>query len=136
MLRYQLIWFHYCEIPDYPRCKEWVLASDSYFSADIDTHDFTLGDWFWGVKHNPQLWEHCLCQKKFTKPMWWSILYNSAGLLLDCPCLDKFCDGDWRRLNIVPKLKYRIYNYEQFRKLIDLTRHPLRNLKFDDILPL
>ena len=43
---------------------------------------------------------------------------------------------DWRRLNLIPKLKSRIRNGEQFRKLIDLVRHPFHNLKFDDDLPL
>ena len=68
--------------------------------------------------------------------MWWSILYSSAELLTDCPCLDQFSDEDWRRLNILPKLKSRIRNGEQFRKLTDLARHPFRNLKFDDDLSL
>ena len=136
LLRHQPILLHYCEIPDHPAVRSGLLASDSYFSADIDTHDFTLGDWFWVVKHNPRRWTHCPCQEQFTKPMWWSLLFSSAELLTDCPCLDKFSDEDWRRLNIVPKLKDRIRNSEQFRKLIDLTRHPFRNLKFDDDLPL
>ena len=136
LLRHQPTLLHYCEIPDHPAVRSGLLASDSYFSADIDTHDFTVGDWFWVVKHNPRLWTHCPCQEQFTKPMWWSLLYSSAELLTECPCLDQFSDEDWRRLNIVPKLKDRIRNCEQFRKLIDLTRHPFRNLKFDDDLPL
>ena len=96
LLRHQPTLLHYCEIPDHPAVRSGLLASDSYFSADIDTHDFTVGDWFWVVKHNPRLYE------------------------------------DWRRLNIVPKLKDRIRTREQFRKLIDLTRYPFRNSRFDE----
>ena len=136
LLRHQPTLLHYCEIPDHPAVRSGLLASDSYFSTDIDTHDFTLGDWFWVVKHNPRLWTHCPCKETFTKPMWWSILYSSAELLTDCPCLDLFSDEDWRRLNLLPKLKGRIRNGEQFRTLIDLVRHPFRHLKFDDDLPL
>ncbi len=135
LLRHQPTLLHYCEIPDHPAVRSGLLASGWSYASDIDTHDFTLGDWFWVVKHNPQLWTHCPCQEQFTKPMWWSILYSSAELLPDCPCLDQFSDEDWRRLNILPKLKSRIRNSEQFRKLIDLTRHPFRHLKFDDDLP-
>ncbi|AVM43410.1 hypothetical protein C5Q97_01305 [Victivallales bacterium CCUG 44730] len=109
-----------------------MLASDWPFEKEIDTSDFTLGDWFWTIKHNPNTWFQCPCREQFTKPMWWSLLYSSADLLPDCPCLDKFSDEDWRRLNIVPKLKDRIRTREQFRKLIDLTRHPFRNFKFDE----
>ena len=136
LLRHQPTLLHYCEIPNHPAVRSGLLASDSYFSTDIDTHDFTVCDWFWVVKHNPRRWTHCPCQEQFTKPMWWSILYSSADLLPDCPYLDQFSDEDWRRLNIVPKLKDRIHNSEQFRKLIDLTRHPFHPLKFDDDLPL
>ena len=92
----------------------------------------TAGDWFWGIKHNPRLWNHYSCQDQFTKPMWWSILYSSAELLPDCPYLYLFSDEEWRRLNHLPKLKLRIRNGEQFRKLTDLIRYPFRHLKFDD----
>ena len=136
LLRHQPTLLHYCEIPNHPAVRSGLLASDWPFEKEIDTSDFTLGNWFWVVKHNPRRWTHCPCQEQFTKPMWWSILYSSADLLPDCPYLDQFSDEDWRRLNIVPKLKDRIHNSEQFRKLIDLTRHPFRNLKFDDDLPL
>ena len=136
LLQHQPILLHYCEIPDHPAIRSGLLASGWSYAGDIDTHDFTLGDWFWVVKHNPGIWYNCPCKEKFTKPMWWSILYSSAELLTDCPCLDQFSDEDWRRLNLLPKLKSRIRNSEQFRKLIDLVRHPFRNLKFDDDLPL
>ena len=112
--------------------RSGLLASDWPFEKEIDTSDFTLGDWFWTVKHNPSTWFQCPCREQFTKPMWWSLLYSSADLLPDCPCLDKFSDEDWRRLNIVPKLKDRIRTREQFRKLIDLTKYPFRNSKFDE----
>ena len=114
-----------------PCCTERTAGEWSY-EKDIDTHDFTLWDWFWTVKYNPGIWFHCPCKEQFSKPMWWSILYSSAELLTKCPCLDQFSDEDWRRLNILPKLKSRIRTREQFRKLIDLTRHPFRNLKFDN----
>ena len=81
LLRHQPTLLHYCEIPDHPAVRSGLLASDSYFSTDIDTHDFTLCDWFWVVKHNPRLWNHCPCQDQLTKPMWWSILFSSAELL-------------------------------------------------------
>ncbi len=63
---------------------------------------------------------------------------NYGDFLLDTieSAKDQFSDEDWRRLNLLPKLKSRIRNGEQFRKLIDLVRHPFRNLKFDDNLPL
>ena len=112
--------------------RSGLLASDWPFEKEIDTSDFTLGDWFWVVKHNPRLWTHCPCQEQFTKPMWWSILYSSAELLPDCPYLYLFSDEEWRRLNHLPKLKLRIRNGEQFRKLTDLIRYPFRHLKFDD----
>ena len=86
----------------------------------------TEGDWFWVVKHNPRLWNHYSCQEQFTKVMWRSLLFSSADLLTACPCLDQFSDEDWRRLNLLPKLKSRIRNGEQFRKLIALTRHSFR----------
>ena len=108
-----------------------VLKATS-IEKEIDTSDFTLGDWFWIVKHNPSTWFHSPCREQFTKPMWWSLLYSSADLLPDCPCLDQFSDEDWRRLNIVPKLKNRIRTREQFQKLIDLTRYPFRNSRFDE----
>ena len=132
LLRSQPTLLHYCEIPDHPAVRRGLLASDWPFEKEIDTSDFTLGDWFWTVKHNPSTWFQCPCREQFTKPMWWSLLYSSADLLPDCPCLDKFSDEDWRRLNIVPKLKDRIRTREQFRKLIDLTRYPFRNSKFDE----
>ena len=132
LLRHQPTLLHYCEIPDHPSVRSGLLASDWPFEKEIDTSDFTLGDWFWTVKHNPSTWFQCPCREQFTKPMWWSLLYSSADLLPDCPCLDKFSDEDWRRLNIVPKLKDRIRTREQFRKLIDLTRHPFRNSRFDE----
>ena len=106
---------------------------NSYFSTDIDTHDFTLCDWFWVVKHTPRLWNHCPCQDQFTKPMWWSILFSSAELLTACPCLDQFSDEDWRRLNILPKLRGRLHTSNQFRKLVELTKHPSRHLEFDNL---
>ena len=127
---------HYCEIPDHPAVRSGLLASGWSYAGDIDTHDFTLGDWFWTVKHNPSTWFHCPCREQFTKPMWWSILYSSAELLPDCPCLDQFSDEDWRRLNILPKLKSRIRNSEQFRKLIDLTRYPFHTHRSEDNLSL
>ena len=136
LLRHQPTLHHYCEIPDHPAVRSGLLASGWSYAGDIDTRDFTLGDWFWVVKHNPSTWFQCPCREQFTEPMWWSILYSSAELLTDCPCLDQFSDEDWRRLNLLPKLKSRIRNGEQFRKLIDLVRHPFHNLKFDDDLPL
>ena len=71
LLRHQPTLLHYCEIPNHPAVRSGLLASDSYFSTDIDTHDFTVCDWFWVVKHNPRRWTHCPCQEQFTKPMWW-----------------------------------------------------------------
>ena len=136
LLRHQPTLLHYCEIPDHPAVRSGLLASDSYFSTDIDTHDFTVCDWFWVVKHNPRFWNHCPCQDQFTKPMWWSILFSSAELLTACPCLDQFSDEDWRRLNILPKLRGRLHTSDQFRKLIELTRYPYRHHKFDDDLSL
>ena len=65
------------------------------------------------------------------KPMWWSLLHSSAELLSECPCLDLFSEEDWRRLNIVPKLKDRIRTEEQYRKLIELTKYPFPNSEFD-----
>ena len=132
LLRNQPTLLHYCEISDHPAVRSGLLASDWPLEKEIDTSDFTFGDWFWTVKHNPSTWFQCPCREQFTKPMWWSLLYSSADLLPDCPCLDKFSDEDWRRLNIVPKLKDRIRTREQFRKLIDLTRYPFRNSKFDE----
>ena len=119
LLRSQPTLLHYCEIPDHPAVRRGLLASDWPFEKEI-------------VKHNPSTWFQCPCREQFTKPMWWSLLYSSADLLPDCPCLDKFSDEDWRRLNIVPKLKDRIRTREQFRKLIDLTKYPFRNSKFDE----
>ena len=98
LLRHQPTLLHYCEIPNHPAVRSGLLASDWPFEKEIDTSDFTLGDWFWVVKHNPRRWTHCPCQEQFTKPMWWSILYSSADLLPDCPYLDQFSDEDWRRL--------------------------------------
>ena len=117
--------------------KSWItlLYGAGYWRATV-THDFTLCDWFWGVKHNPSTWFHCPCREQFTKPMWWSILYSSAELLTACPCLDQFSDEDWRRLNILPKLRGRVHTSDQFRKLIDLVRYPFRHFKFDDDLSL
>ena len=66
----------------------------------------------------------------------WSILFSSAELLTACPCLDQFSDEDWRRLNILPKLRGRLHTSDQFRKLIELTRYPYRHHKFDDDLSL
>ena len=136
LLQRQPTLLHYCEIPDHPAVRSGLLASGWSYAGDIDTHDFTLGDWFWVVKHTPRLWTHCPCKEKFTKPMWWSFLFSSAELLTACPCLDQFSDEDWRRLNLLPKLKSRIRNSEQFQKLIDLVRHPFRHFKFDDDLSL
>lgn len=133
LLRHQPTLLHYCEIPDHPAVRSGLLASDSYFTADIDTHDFTFGDWFWVIKHNPRLWNHCPCQEQFTKAMWWSLLFSSAELLKDCPCLGQFSDEDWRRLNLLPKLKGQLHTREQFRKLIDLTSHSFRTHVSDDI---
>ena len=62
--------------------------------------------------------------------MWWSILFSSAELLTACPCLDQFSDEDWRRLNLLLKLKSRIRNGEQFRKLVELIEPPDRHHKF------
>ena len=132
LLRHQPTLLHYCEIPDHPAVRSGLLASDNYFSTDIDTHDFTLCDWFWVVKHTPRLWNHCTCQDQFTKPMWWSILFSSAELLTACPCLDQFSDEDWRRLNILPKLQGRLHTSDQFRKLVELLELPYRHHKFDD----
>ena len=136
LLQHQPTLLHYCEIPDHPAVRSGLLASGWSYAGDIDTHDFTLGDWFWGVKHNPSTWVQCPCREQFTKPMWWSILYSSADLLPDCPYLDQFSDEDWRRLNILPKLKSRIRNSEQFRKLIDLTRYPFHTHRSEDNLSL
>ena len=136
LLRHQPTLLHYCEILDHPAVRSGLLASDSYFSTDIDTHDFTLCDWFWGVKHNPGIGYNCPCQEQFTKSMWWSILYSSAELLPDCPYLYLFSDEDWRRLNLFPKLKSRIRNGEQFRKLIALTRHSFRTHISDEVTQL
>lgn len=132
LLRRQPTLLHYCEIPDHPAVRSGLLASDWPFEKEINTSDFTLGDWFWTVKHNPSTWFQCPCREQFTKPMWWSLLYSSADLLSDCPYLDQFSDEDWRRLNIIPKLKNRIRTREQFQKLIDLTRYPFRNSRFDE----
>ncbi len=132
LLRRQPTLLHYCEIPDHPAVRSGLLASDKYFNEDIDTHDFTLGDWFWIIKHNPRHWFQCPCREQFTKPMWWSILYSSAELLSECPCLDLFSEEDWRRLNILTKLKDRIRTGEQFRKLIELTKYPFSNSAFDE----
>lgn len=134
LLRHQPTLLHYCEIPDHPAVRSGLLASGWSYAGDIDTHDFTLGDWFWVVKHTPRLWTHCPCKEKFTKPMWWSFLFSSAELLTACPCLDQFSDEDWRRLNILPKLQGRLHTSDQFRKLIELTKHPSRHLEFDDPL--
>ena len=79
---------------------------------------------------------NCPCQEQFTKSMWWSILYSSAELLPDCPYLYLFSDEDWRRLNLFPKLKSRIRNGEQFRKLIALTRHSFRTHISDEVTQL
>ena len=136
LLLHQPSLLHYCEIPNHPTVRSGLLASGWSYASDIDTHDFTLGDWFWVVKHNPGIWYNCPCQEQFTKPMWWSILYTSAELLTECSCLDLFSDEDWRRLNLLPKLKSRIRNGGQFRKLTDLVRHPFCHSKFDDDLPL
>lgn len=134
LLRHQPTLLHYCEIPDHPAVRSGLLASGWSYAGDIDTHDFTLGDWFWVVKHTPRLWTHCPCKEKFTKPKWWSFLFSSAELLTACPCLDQFSDEDWRRLNILPKLQGRLHTSDQFRKLIELTKHPSRHLEFDDPL--
>ena len=134
LLLHQPTLLHYCEIPDHPAIRSGLLASGWSYAGDIDTHDFTLGDWFWVVKHTPRLWTHCPCKEKFTKPMWWSFLFSSAELLTACPCLDQFSDEDWRRLNILPKLQGRLHTSDQFRKLIELTKHPSRHLEFDDPL--
>ena len=133
LLRHQPTLLHYCEIPDHPAVRSGLLASGWSYAGDIDTHDFTLGDWFWVVKHTPRLWNHCPCQDQFTKPMWWSILFSSAELLTACPCLDQFSDEDWRRLNILPKLQGRLHTSDQFRKLVELTKHPSRHLEFDNL---
>ena len=134
LLRQQPTLLHYCEIPDHPAVRSGLLASGWSYAGDIDTHDFTLGDWFWVVKHTPRLWTHCPCKEKFTKPMWWSFLFSSAELLTACPCLDQFSDEDWRRLNILPKLQGRLHTSDQFRKLVELTKHLSRHLEFDDPL--
>ena len=133
LLRHQPTLLHYCEIPDHPAVRSGLLASGWSYAGDIDTHDFTLGDWFWVVKHTPRLWTHCPCKEKFTKPMWWSILFSSAELLTACPCLDQFSDEDWRRLNILPKLQGRLHTSDQFRKLVELTCHSSRTHVFDDV---
>ena len=130
LLRHQPTLLHYCEIPDHSAVRSGLLASDWCHERDIDTHDFILGDWFWIIKHNPHHWVQCPYKEKFTKPMWWSLLYSSAELLSECPCLDLFSDEDWRRLNIVPKLKDRIRTREQFRKLIELTELPFHKSIF------
>ena len=132
LLRHQSTLLHYCEIPDHPAVRSGLLASGWSYAGDIDTHDFTLGDWFWVVKHTPRLWTHCPCKEKFTKPMWWSLLFSSAELLTACPCLDQFSDEDWRRLNILPKLQGRLHTSDQFRKLVELLELPYRHHKFDD----
>lgn len=132
LLQRQPTLLHYCEIPDHPAVRSGLLASGWSYASDIDTHDFTVCDWFWVVKHNPSTWFQCPCKDEFTKPMWWSILYSSAELLTDCSCLDQFSDEDWRRLNLLPKLKSRIRNSEQFRKLIKLIEYPFHTHKFDD----
>ena len=62
LLRHQPTLLHYCEIPDHPAVRSGLLASDRCYERDIDTHDFTLGDWFWTVKHNPSTWFHCPCR--------------------------------------------------------------------------
>ena len=134
LLRHQPTLLHYCEIPDHPAVRSGLLASGWSYASDIDTHDFTLGDWFWVVKHTPRLWTHCPCKEKFTKPIWWSLLFSSAELLTVCPCLDQFSDEDWHRLNILPKLQGRLHTSDQFRKLVELTKHPSRHLEFDDPL--
>ena len=136
LLRHQPTLLHYCEIPDHPAVRSGLLASGWSYAGDIDTHDFTLGDWFWVVKHTPRLWNHCPCKEKFTKSMWWSILFSSAELLTACPCLGQFSDEDWRRLNLLPKLKSWIRNGEQFRKLIALTRHSFRTHISDEVTQL
>ena len=125
LLLHQPTLLHYCEIPDHSAVRSGLLASGWSYAGDIDTHDFTVGDWFWVVKHSPRLWNHCPCQDQFTKPMWWSILFSSAELLTACPCLDQFSDEDWRRLNILPKLQGRLHTSDQFRKLVELTIHPV-----------
>ena len=56
LLRRQPTLLHYCEIPDHPAVRSGLLASDWPFEKEIDTSDFTLGDWFWTVKHNPSTW--------------------------------------------------------------------------------
>lgn len=133
LLRHQPTLLHYCEIPDHPAVRSGLLASGWSYAGDIDTHDFTLGDWFWVVKHTPRLWTHCPCKEKVTKPMWWSFLFSSAELLTACPCLDQFSDEDWRRLNILPKLQGRLHTSDQFRKLVELLELPYRHHKFDDL---
>ena len=65
--------------------------------------------------------------------MWWSILYSSAELLTDCPCLDQFSDEDWRRLNLFPKLKSRIRNGEI---LLDHGADVNSRAKDSDVTPL
>ena len=46
LLRRQPTLLHYCEIPDHPAVRSGLLASDWPFEKEIDTSDFTLGDWF------------------------------------------------------------------------------------------
>ena len=123
--------------PGSPCCTERVTGERQLFQHGYRyAHDFTLCDWFWGVKHNPGIGYNCPCQEQFTKSMWWSILYSSAELLPDCPYLYLFSDEDWRRLNLFPKLKSRIRNGEQFRKLIALTRHSFRTHISDEVTQL
>ena len=133
LLRHQPTLLHYCEISDHPAVRSGLLAGGWSYTGNIDTHDFTLGDWFWVVKHNPGIGYNCPCQEQFTKPMWWSILYSSAELLAECPCLDQFSDEDWLRLNLLPKLRGRLHTCDQFRKLIELTCHSFRTHVSDDV---
>lgn len=114
---------------------EWNCAAftPEEASVSVPLSPKQRADWFWVIKHNPRLWNHCPCQDQFTKPMWWSILFSSAELLTACPGLDQFSDEDWRRLNILPKLRGRLHTSDQFRKLIELTKHPYRHHEFDDL---
>ncbi len=52
---------------------------------------------------------------------------------MDCPYLDQFSDEDWRRLNILPKLRGRVHTSDQFRKLVELLELPYRHHEFDDL---
>lgn len=69
LLRYQPQLRDHCPEQNHPVVLSGLIGSGKFTTAELDTSKFSLEDWFWAVKYNPDAWLNCPCKEDFTSVM-------------------------------------------------------------------